>query len=67
MPPHAGPHPTIKDGYVFGLKLNRPDGYTLVADPVDRASGTNHFYLDSASTQIHVNSEGPADPNDPVM
>jgi hypothetical protein len=59
--------PTVVDGYVLTLKLEHPDSYRLTADPQDRSSGTRHFYLDSASMQIHQNPGGPAGPKDPVM
>jgi hypothetical protein len=60
-------HPPVADGYLLTLKLNKPDEYSLAADPVDRSSGRNHFYFDSASEQIHVNPDDPAGPNDPLQ
>jgi len=62
-----GAHPAVADGYVLALKLKSPNGYALTADPQDRSTGKRHFYLDSASEQIHVNSDGPAGPNDPIL
>lgn len=59
--------PLIADGYVLTLTLKRSDSYTLNADPVDRSSGTRHFYLDSVSEQIRVNQDVPAGPNDPLF
>jgi hypothetical protein len=59
--------PPVADGYVFTLKLNQADSYSLEADPVDRASGKRHFYFDSASTQIRVNPDGRAGPGDPLL
>ena len=60
-------HPRIVDGYVFILELTQPTAYRLSADPADRSSGTNHFYLDSASLQIHRNPQSPAGPSDPLI
>jgi len=34
---------------------------------VNKLAGSKHFYLDSISREIHVNSEKPAGPNDPVL
>ena len=60
-------HPVIADGFVLTLKLDQQHGYTLTADPQDRSSGKRHFYLDSASTRIRANQDGPAGPHDPVL
>ena len=62
-------NPPITDGYVLRLSLNpKPVGsassYTLTADPFNDSSGKRHFYLDSASGQIHVNEDQGAGPND---
>lgn len=64
--------PPNADGYVFTLKLtpksaNGPSSYTLNADPQTERSGTNHFYIDSTDSSIHVNPAQPAGPNDPVQ
>ena len=59
--------PLRVDGYALALKLTKPGGFTLSADPADRSSGLRHFYLDSASMQIHVNHDVPAGPNDPLQ
>jgi prepilin-type N-terminal cleavage/methylation domain-containing protein len=66
----AGNPPTV-DGYVLTMKVtpksaNAPTSYTLNADPQDPSSGTNHFYLDSADSSVHVNATQPAGPGDPV-
>ena len=60
-------HPPVADGYVITLELTPPNGYTLTADPFNRSSGKRHFYLDSTSMQIHVNADGPAGRNDPLL
>jgi len=62
-----GGHPVIADGFVLTLKLDKPDGYTLTADPQDRSSGKRHLCLDSTSTQIRANQDGPAGPHDPPL
>lgn len=63
--------PVTADGYVLTLialpgSPNVRSSYTVRADPLSREQGTNHFYLDSESNQIHVNPEQPAGPNDPI-
>jgi len=59
--------PVQADGYVLVLSLTADSAaYSIVADPLSPSSGTNHFYLDSASGQIRVNSERRAGPNDPL-
>ena len=61
-------NPVTIDGYVFTLTVTSEQAaYTLTADPASKAEGTNHFYLDSLSHQIHVNREKPAGPNDPLL
>lgn len=56
------------DGYVLTLTVTSGlAAYTLAADPRSKAEGTNHFYLESASHQIHFNPEKPAGPNDPTL
>jgi type II secretory pathway pseudopilin PulG len=64
--------PVIADGYVLTLTLapgtmNSRSSYTLTADPQDESTGKNHFYLDSGSGHIHVNSDQPAGPEDSVQ
>jgi len=41
--------------------------FTLNADPQGDGSGTNHFYIDSNDSSIHINQTQPAGPNDPVQ
>ena len=61
-------NPVNTDGYVFTLTVTpEPAAFTIKADPESRLTGTKHFYLDSVSREIHVNSEKPAGPNDPVL
>jgi prepilin-type N-terminal cleavage/methylation domain-containing protein len=67
----AGNPPTV-DGYVLTLKVTpktstSTTSYTLNADPQDNSSGTNHFYIDSTDSSIHVNQTQAAGPNDPVQ
>ena len=60
--------PVTVDGYVFTLKVTTdPAAYTLAADPERQATGTKHFYVDSVSWRIHVNSHQPAGPGDPLL
>jgi Tfp pilus assembly protein PilE len=64
--------PPITDGYVFTLKVSQVTGngrssYVLTADPQDSKTGTNHFYLDSSLTEICVNPDRRAGPNDPPL
>jgi prepilin-type N-terminal cleavage/methylation domain-containing protein len=64
-------NPPSPDGYVFTLKVTpktagAPTSYTLNADPQTDSSGTNHFYIDSTDSSIHVNAAQPAGPGDPV-
>jgi hypothetical protein len=64
-------NPTSADGYIFTLKVTpktsgAPASYTLNADPQTPRSGTNHFYIDSTDSSIHVNAAQPAGPSDPV-
>ena len=63
--------PVTVDGYVLTLIALPGSGsvrssYTVRADPLNREEGANNFYLDSESTQIHVNHERPAGPDDPI-
>jgi type II secretory pathway pseudopilin PulG len=61
-------NPVSTDGYAFTLTVtSEPSTFTLNADPANAQTGKKHFYLDSVSREIHVNSEKPADPNDPVL
>ena len=61
-------NPVTVDGYVLTLTLtSEPPAFVITATPVNKATGSKHFYLDSVSREIHVNSEKPAGPNDPVM
>jgi prepilin-type N-terminal cleavage/methylation domain-containing protein len=65
-------NPPIVDGYVLTLKVTpktatSTTSYTLNADPQDNSSGTNHFYIDSTDSSIHVNQTQAAGPNDPVQ
>ena len=64
-------NPPVTDGYLYTLNVtpktaNSSSSYTLNADPVDSRSGTNHFYIDSTDSSIHVNPSQPAGPKDPV-
>jgi prepilin-type N-terminal cleavage/methylation domain-containing protein len=64
-------NPPSVDGYIFTLKVTpktsgAPTSYTLNADPQTTRSGTNHFYIDSNDSSIHVNAAQPAGPSDPV-
>jgi Tfp pilus assembly protein PilE len=59
----------IVDAYVYRLTIvgdssNAPQKYVVTADPQDGSAGINHFYLDSSSGEIHVNSNQRAGPND---
>lgn len=65
-------NPPAPDGYVFTLKVTpktttSTTSYTLNADPQDNSSGTNHFYVDSQDSSVHINPAQPAGPNDPVQ
>src|SRR6266571_2950023 len=65
-------NPPVTDGYILTLSLTtKPMGsassYKLAADPVDSDVGGKHFYLDSDSNRIHVNADGAAGPDDPVI
>lgn len=61
--------PAIADGYVLNLKVsNKPQpSFVLIADPHDDSSGRNHFYLDSTSSEIHVNANRGASASDPIQ
>jgi len=65
-------NPPIVDGYVITLKVtpksaNQTASYTLNADPQSDSSGTNHFYIDSNDSSIHLNQSQSAGPSDPVQ
>jgi prepilin-type N-terminal cleavage/methylation domain-containing protein len=65
-------NPPSPDGYVFTLKVTphtagAPSSYTLNADPQTDGSGTNHFYIDSSDSSIHVNQTQAAGTGDPVQ
>ena len=71
----AGSTPVV-DGYVYTMKVipkspNQPPAYTINADPQVTegvgATGKNHFYVDSDSNTIHVNSAQPATATDPPI
>jgi len=62
--------PPESDGYIFSLKVtpktsNQPGSYTLNADSDN--TGRRHFYLDSTSPTIHVNSDQPSSATDPPL
>jgi len=64
-------NPPSPDGYIFTLKVTpktagAQTSYTLNADPQTTRSGTNHFYIDSTDSSIHVNATQAAGPGDPV-
>ena len=65
-------NPPSPDGYVYTMKVTpktagAQTSYTLNCDPQTDSSGTNHFYIDSADSSIHVNPAQPAGPGDPVQ
>jgi prepilin-type N-terminal cleavage/methylation domain-containing protein len=71
----AGTTPVV-EGYVFQMRIipkstSTQPGYTVNADPQVtegvRATGKNHFYVDSDSNTIHVNETQPATPTDPPI
>jgi prepilin-type N-terminal cleavage/methylation domain-containing protein len=71
----AGGTPII-EGYVFTMKVTPKSttaqpGYSINADPQVTdgvgSTGKNHFYIDSNSNTIHVNSAQPASPADPPI
>ena len=62
----------VADGYTFTLKLkpktpSGPASYKLNADPQTDSTGKNHFFIDSTSGTIHVNSTQPASATDPPL
>jgi type II secretory pathway pseudopilin PulG len=69
-------NPPIVNGYVFTLKVapstrDQTTSFTLSADPQIEygfnATGTNHFYVDSTDSLIHVNDAQPATAADPQI
>jgi prepilin-type N-terminal cleavage/methylation domain-containing protein len=67
----AGNPPNV-DGYVLILKVTpksatSTSSYTLNADPQDTGSGTNHFFIDSTDSSVHVNQTQPASASDAVL
>jgi type II secretory pathway pseudopilin PulG len=60
--------PVTTDGYTLTLTLTpQPPAFVITATPVNKATGSKHFYLDSVSREIHFNSEKPAGPDDPIV
>jgi len=62
---------TSTDGYVFTLNVTpktavQASSYTLNSDPQNANTGTNHFYIDSRSAEIHTNPNQPASATDPL-
>jgi prepilin-type N-terminal cleavage/methylation domain-containing protein len=66
----------VVEGYVFTMRVipkstSTQPGYAVNADPQVTegvgATGKNHFYLDSDSNTIHVNSTQPATIADPPI
>ena len=71
----AGTTPVV-DGYVFQMRVvpkstSTQPGFAINSDPQVTegvgATGKNHFYLDSDSNTIHVNSTQPATATDPPI
>lgn len=71
----AGTTPVV-DGYVYTMRVipkstTAQAGYALNADPQVSegvsATGKNHFYLDSDTNTIHVNSSQAASVSDPPI
>jgi general secretion pathway protein G len=65
-------NPPSADGYIYTLKVTpktagAPSSYTLNVDPQTEGSGTNHFYIDSSDSSIHLNPAQPASASDPVQ
>src|SRR6266550_2985561 len=65
-------NPTIKD-YVLTMAVSpkaegQPEGfYSCNADPVGTGAQTGrHFYIDSKSSELHVNPSAPATAKDPI-
>src|SRR6267142_4556110 len=71
----AGTTPVL-DGYLYTMKVipkstAQQPGYSINADPQVRegvsATGKNHFYVDSDTNTIHVNTTQPATAADPPI
>lgn len=71
----SGTAPVV-DGYVFNMRVipkttTSQAGFAVNADPQITesfgATGKNHFYLDSGSRIVHVNSTQPATAADPPI
>jgi prepilin-type N-terminal cleavage/methylation domain-containing protein len=71
----SGSTPVV-DGYVYTMKVipkstSQQAGYTINADPQVTegvsATGKNHFYMDSDTNTIHVNTTQPAAITDPPI
>ena len=64
----GNPEKVTADGYVLTLTVkSEPQAFVITASPETAMTGTKHFYLDSVSREVHVNSEKPAGPNDPIL
>jgi prepilin-type N-terminal cleavage/methylation domain-containing protein len=66
----------LVEGYVFNMRVipkstTTQPGFAVNADPQEsegvKATGKNHFYLDSDSNTIHVNATQPATASDPPI
>lgn len=63
--------PAVKD-YVLNMKVTpKSEGqaeafYSCSADPIRTDAQGRHFYIDSASSGLHVNPSGPATATDPI-
>jgi hypothetical protein len=61
----------VVDGYVYQITIsqNATHGstYVLTANPLDSSTGRNHFYVDSTSDVIRVNSSRRAGSDDPPL
>jgi len=63
---------TITDGYVFTLNVtpktkDTESSYFLNANSQRASTGSNHFYIDSHSAEIHTNQNQPASAADPLL
>ncbi|HKP38882.1 MAG TPA: hypothetical protein VJT71_18635 [Pyrinomonadaceae bacterium] len=56
----------VVDGYVYKLTISH-NGYVVTANPLNSSTGRNHFYRDSTSDVIRVNSDRIAGPGDPPV
>lgn len=61
----------VVDGYVYQLTISQNatvgSMYVVTANPLDSSTGRNHFYVDSTSGVIRVNSFRRAGPDDPPV